>query len=80
MPLHIFNSSETALVKWPKGEKFLPHSHFGGEEIFVLSGVFKDEHGEYPEGTWLRSPHLSQHHPWVDEETIIFVKTGHLSI
>ena len=80
MPLHSFNASETALVKWPKGEKFLPHSHFRGEEIFVLSGVFKDEHGEYPKGTWLRSPHLSQHHPWVDEETIICVQTGHLSL
>lgn len=54
------------------------HTHFGGEEIFVLKGTFKDEHGEYPEGTWLRSPHMSSHHPWVDEETIILVKTGHL--
>jgi hypothetical protein len=24
------------------------------------------------------SPHLSTHHPFVTEETIIFVKTGHL--
>ena len=78
MPLHSYGSEGAALVKWPSGEKFLPHQHFGGEEIFVLSGTFKDEHGEYPKHTWLRSPHLSKHHPWVDEETIIFVKTGHL--
>jgi anti-sigma factor ChrR (cupin superfamily) len=80
MPLHSFNTEGAALVKWPAGEKFLPHSHYGGEEILVLSGVFKDEHGEYPKGTWIRSKHLSKHFPWVDEETIILVKTGHLPI
>jgi len=25
----------------------------------VLDGVFEDEHGTYPKGSWLRSPHLS---------------------
>ncbi len=68
----------TALVKWPKGERFIPHKHWGGEEILVLKGVFMDEHGTYPKGYWIRSPHLSQHYPYVEEETIIFVKTGHL--
>jgi anti-sigma factor ChrR (cupin superfamily) len=78
MPLHSFNTEGVALVKWPKGEKFLLHKHYGGEEIFVLKGEFIDEHGKYPKGTWIRSPHLSTHHPYVEEETIIYVKTGHL--
>jgi hypothetical protein len=26
----------------------------------------------------MRSPHLSQHHPFVSEPTLILVKTGHL--
>jgi anti-sigma factor ChrR (cupin superfamily) len=77
-PLHSFQTEGTALVWWPAGEKFLPHRHYGGEEIYVLSGVFKDEQGEYPKGTWLRSPHLSAHNPFVTEETLILVKTGHL--
>lgn len=80
MPLHEFDGKSTALVKWPKGEKFLPHRHFGGEEVFVLSGVFKDEHGSYPAGTWIRNKHLSSHHPFVEEETIILVKVGHLML
>ena len=80
MPLHDFEHEHTALVKWPAGERFQPHRHFGGEEILVLSGTFKDEHGEYPAGSWIRSPHLSQHDPWVDEATIIWVKTGHLPV
>ena len=78
MPLHQFGSESVALVKWPAHEVFQPHRHYGGEEILVLSGEFIDEHGRYPTGTWLRSPHLSQHHPRVEQETIIWVKTGHL--
>ncbi|MDI9245276.1 cupin domain-containing protein [Marinobacter sp. CHS3-4] len=78
MPLHEFEQEHVALVKWPAGEVFQPHRHFGGEEILVLSGEFCDEHGRYPAGTWIRSPHLSQHTPFVDEETVIWVKTGHL--
>ena len=78
MPLHEHLGKSTALVKWPKGERFIPHKHWGGEEILVLSGEFKDEYGTYPEKTWIRSPHLSTHHPFVTEETIILVKTGHL--
>lgn len=74
MPL----TEKAALVKWPKGERFVNHSHYGGEEILVLKGEFIDEHGRYPKGTWIRSPHLSTHYPFVEEETIIFVKTGHL--
>ncbi|MEE9423095.1 MAG: cupin domain-containing protein [Gammaproteobacteria bacterium] len=78
MPLHEHGTEHTALVKWPAGEKFVLHQHWGGEEIYVISGTFIDEHGRYPAGTWLRSAHLSKHHPYVEEETLIFVKTGHL--
>ena len=77
-PLHSFGDEGTALVHWPAGERFKPHRHWGGEEIFVLSGTFEDEHGSYPSGTWLLSPHWSSHYPFVTEETVIFVKTGHL--
>ncbi|WP_104036159.1 cupin domain-containing protein [Vibrio jasicida] len=80
MPLHNFEHEHVALVKWPKGEKFQPHRHFGGEEIFVLSGELNDELGHYPQHTWLRNPHMSEHFPFVDQETIIWVKTGHLPV
>lgn len=80
MPLHSFAAEHVALVKWPANEKFQPHRHFGGEEILVLSGTFQDEHGVYPKHTWLRSPHNSQHHPFVEIPTVIWVKTGHLPI
>ena len=80
MPLHNFEGESVALVRWPAGERFQPHRHFGGEEIYVISGEFIDEHGHYPEGCWIRSPHNSQHHPYVEQETIILVKVGHLPV
>ncbi len=78
MPLAEFGTESTALVKWPAGAAFVPHTHFGGEEIFVLDGIFIDENGEYPTGTWIRSPHLSNHDPFVDEGCTILVKVGHM--
>jgi anti-sigma factor ChrR (cupin superfamily) len=78
MPLSAFGTSHTALVRWAPGTGFSAHRHHGGEEIFVLSGTFEDEFGRYPQGTWLRSPHLSQHQPFSAQGCTIFVKTGHL--
>ena len=78
LPLHSFEAEHTALVFWPENEVFQPHTHWGGEEIVVLEGRFIDEHGEYPAGSWLRSPHMSRHFPRVEEETLIWVKVGHL--
>jgi anti-sigma factor ChrR (cupin superfamily) len=79
MPLHAFGTEHTALVRWAPGTRFQRHTHFGGEEILVIEGVFEDEHGAYPAGTWIRSPHLSAHAPYSSRGCVILVKTGHLS-
>jgi anti-sigma factor ChrR (cupin superfamily) len=78
LPLHSFGGESTALVRWAPSTHFSAHSHFGGEEILVLEGTFSDEHGDYPAGTWIRSPHLSRHQPFSEEGCLIYVKTGHL--
>jgi anti-sigma factor ChrR (cupin superfamily) len=77
MPLMQQGTGST-LVRWAPHTYFNPHRHFGGEEIFVVRGVFEDEHGRYPEGSWIRSPHMSIHQPFCKEGCTIFVKTGHL--
>jgi anti-sigma factor ChrR (cupin superfamily) len=77
MPLMRQGTGST-LVRWAPNTYFNPHRHYGGEEIFVVSGIFSDEHGSYPQGSWIRSPHLSQHTPFSIEGCTIFVKTGHL--
>lgn len=78
LPLHEFGTEHAALVRWAPGTKFQPHTHWGGEEIFVLEGVFSDEHGDYTSGTWLRSPHMSVHNPYSVPGCLIYVKVGHL--
>lgn len=78
MPLHSYGVQHTALVRWDPGTVFNRHVHPGGEEIFVLDGVFEDEEGVYPQGTWLRNPSFSRHTPFSREGCTIFVKTGHL--
>ena len=79
LPLHSHLSENVALVRWAPGTRFAMHQHGGGEEIFVLDGVFEDEHGRYPQGSWLRSPDRSSHTPFSDEGCLIYVKTGHLA-
>ena len=76
MPLHSFEVEHTALVRWAPGTRFQPHTHPGGEEIFVLEGTFEDEDGVYPQGTWLRNPSFSRHQPFSREGCTIYVKTG----
>lgn len=79
MPLHQADGVNTALVRWAPGTQFNRHVHPGGEEIYVLQGVFHDENGAYPAGSWLRSPRYSMHTPYTgDEGALIYVKTGHL--
>jgi anti-sigma factor ChrR (cupin superfamily) len=79
LSLHEHGSEHVAMVRWAPSTRFRPHRHWGGEEILVLDGVFEDEHGRYPKGTWLRSPHLSEHNPFTGPDgALIYVKIGHL--
>ena len=79
MPLHSHDGIDTALVRWAPNTRFNAHSHPGGEEILVLDGVFSDEGGDYPMGTWLRSPRWSRHTPFTGTQgALIYVKVGHL--
>lgn len=79
LPLHQHERESVALVKWAAGTHFSAHRHWGGEEIFVIDGMFQDEFGDYPAGTWIRSPHLSSHQPFSEQGCLIYVKTGHLA-
>ncbi|MDX1677414.1 cupin domain-containing protein [Arsukibacterium sp.] len=79
LPLHEHDGVSTALVRWAPDTRFSRHTHVGGEEILVLEGVFCDENGRYPAGSWLRSPRYSQHTPFTGTEgALIYVKVGHL--
>ncbi|MFD2164661.1 cupin domain-containing protein [Thalassotalea euphylliae] len=64
----------TSVVKYQAGSKFSPHPHPRGEEILVLSGIFSDEHGDYPAGTYLRNPAGTTHAPFSVDGCELFVK------
>ena len=64
----------TSLVRYAPGAGFSRHGHDGGEEILVLEGVFSDEHGDYPAGTYLRNPPGSAHTPYSASGCLLFVK------
>ncbi|MDX1481929.1 MAG: cupin domain-containing protein [Woeseiaceae bacterium] len=65
----------TSLVRYAPNSRFAEHVHGGGEEFFVLEGVFGDEHRDYPAGTYVRNPIGTRHSPRVGAEgCVIFVK------
>ncbi len=64
----------TSLVRYAPGSRFSAHEHGGGEEFLVLEGVFQDEHGDYPVGTYVRNPPTSRHLPGSAEGCVILVK------
>ena len=64
----------TSIVRYAPHSHFSPHTHGAGEEFLVLDGVFQDEHGDYPVGTYVRNPPTSSHTPGSDPGCTIFVK------
>lgn len=64
----------TSIVRYAPGSSFSPHVHTGGEEFLVLDGVFQDEHGDFPSGSYIRNPPQSKHTPGSETGCTIFVK------
>ena len=64
----------TSIVRYAPDARFDRHVHGAGEEILVLEGVFSDEHGDHPAGTYLRNPPGSAHAPCSREGCLLFVK------
>src|SRR5689334_21784842 len=64
----------TSLVRYAGASTFPAHQHGLGEEFLVLDGVFSDEHGDYPKGTYVRNPPGSRHTPRTEPGCTILVK------
>jgi anti-sigma factor ChrR (cupin superfamily) len=64
----------TTIVRYAPGSAFSAHVHTGGEEYLVLDGVFQDEHGDFPAGSYVRNPPQSSHTPRSDDGATILVK------
>jgi anti-sigma factor ChrR (cupin superfamily) len=70
----------TSLVRYTPASAFPAHEHALGEEFFVLSGVFSDEHGDYPTGTYVRNPPPSRHTPRTAPGCTILVKLRQMTL
>ena len=64
----------TTIVRYAPGSRFSSHVHTGGEEFMVLDGVFQDEHGDFPAGSYIRNPPQSSHTPGSEPGCTILVK------
>ena len=64
----------TSVVRYEPGAAFPGHDHPEGEEILVLEGVFSDEHGDWPAGTYLLNPEGFHHAPFSKHGCTLFVK------
>jgi anti-sigma factor ChrR (cupin superfamily) len=64
----------TSIVRYAPQSHFSAHTHGGGEEFLVLDGVFQDEHGEFPAGSYIRNPPTSHHTPGSVPGCVLFVK------
>jgi anti-sigma factor ChrR (cupin superfamily) len=64
----------TSIVRYAPGSHFSSHVHGGGEEFLVLEGVFSDEHGDFPAGSYIRNPPTSKHTPGSEPGCVILVK------
>jgi anti-sigma factor ChrR (cupin superfamily) len=76
--LHLVGPAEagqvTSVVRYQEHSQFPPHDHPDGEEILVLSGVFSDEHGDWPAGSYLLNPEGFRHAPYSRNGCLLFVK------
>ena len=64
----------TTIVRYAPNSRFPAHIHGGGEEFLVLDGVFQDEHGDFPAGSYVRNPPGTRHTPGSAPGCTIFVK------
>lgn len=64
----------TSIVRYEPDSSFPTHDHPEGEEILVLKGVFSDEHGDWPAGTYLLNPEGFRHTPFSNPGCVLLVK------
>lgn len=64
----------TSIVQFAPGASFPEHVHAKGEELYILEGVFSDERGDFPAGSYIRNPPGSRHSPFTVEGCTLFVK------
>ncbi|MBK8180682.1 MAG: cupin domain-containing protein [Planctomycetes bacterium] len=66
-PLHLGEAPSaedaTVMIRMEPGSSYPEHEHLGVEEVLILSGGYRDDHGEHRAGSYLRYAAGSRHAP-----------------
>lgn len=71
----------TTIVEFLPNKTFPQHTHSGGEEFFVLDGVWHDDFGSFPKFSYVRNYIGSSHTPRIGESgCVIMVKLRQMDV
>ena len=79
LTLHEFGSERVYLRRLAPGGELTVDAPSGGAEVFVVSGLLRDQDTDYAARSWLRFPADSQVMLTAAEPSEVWVKTGHLA-
>jgi anti-sigma factor ChrR (cupin superfamily) len=78
LPLHDYASEQVIMFRLAPGAQLPAREVPRGEEIYVVSGAIEDAEGRYEADTWIRNPSGTAAQLAVVDETILWIKSGHL--
>ena len=72
------DGERVSLLRMPTGASLVTPANAAGEELLLLSGELSAEGAHYPSGSWIRTP-PGMKQTWVAiEDSVCWVKRGHL--
>ncbi len=78
LELYRYGDERVAMLRLHAGAPLAVQGHAGGEEFFLIRGELRDERGHYSAGSWIRNPPGSSHRLRTEQDTLLWLKTGHL--
>jgi hypothetical protein len=80
LPLHEYRNERTQILHLKKGASYLQPAVEGEIEGFILEGEIDNDGTRLTQGTWFRNPGLVAESWYAQEDTRVFLKTGHLPL
>ena len=85
--IHFYSSDRTTgratvMIRMEPGSSYPAHRHTGPEELLVLQGGFRDDHGTWRAGDYARFERGTSHHPiaLADGPACVFFAIAHEGI
>jgi hypothetical protein len=78
LPLHSWGSETVSLLRLKSGQSIYAAALAGGAELFILRGALVQMGNELEAHTWARYPRGWRHELLAIEDTLVWLKLGHL--